>query len=73
MKFYTDKPNYLISKSELVHKLWIHQLAHSLISTTAVVMHLSNFSKIALVIIENGVRWLVENFVLSRYNRARWL
>ena len=26
------------------------------------------FSKIALVIIENGARWLVENFVLSRYN-----
>ena len=72
MKLYTDKPNYLISKSELVDKLWIHQLAHSLISTTSVVMHLSNFSKIALVIIENGARWLVKNFVLSRYNRARW-
>ena len=26
------------------------------------------FSKIALVIIENGARWLVENFVISRYN-----
>ena len=25
-------------------------------------------SKIALVIIENGARWLVENFVRSRYN-----
>ena len=25
-------------------------------------------SKIALVIIKNGARWLVENFVLSRYN-----
>ena len=24
--------------------------------------------EIALVIIENGARWLVENFVLSRYN-----
>ena len=25
-------------------------------------------SEIALVIIENGARWLVENFDLSRYN-----
>ena len=29
---------------------------------------LKYISKIALVIIENGARWLVENFVLSRYN-----
>ena len=29
-------------------------------------------SKIALVIIKNGARWLVENFVLSRYNH-RWV
>ena len=29
---------------------------------------LLRFSKIALVIIENGARWSVENFVLSRYN-----
>ena len=27
-------------------------------------------SKIALVIIENGACWLVENFVLSRYNHC---
>ena len=27
------------------------------------------FSKIALVIIENDAHWLVENFILSRYNR----
>ena len=32
------------------------------------VLWLFCFSKIALVIIENGARWLVENFVLSRYN-----
>ena len=29
------------------------------------------FKKIALVIIENGARWLVENFVLSRYNHRQ--
>ena len=28
----------------------------------------NDISKIALVIIEKGPRWLVENFVLSRYN-----
>ena len=31
---------------------------------------LSGISKIALVIIENGTCWLVENFVLSRYNHC---
>ena len=29
---------------------------------------LTTICKIALVIIENDTRWLVENFVLSRYN-----
>ena len=34
----------------------------------SVCLYISIISKIALVIIENGARWLVENFVLSRYN-----
>ena len=35
---------------------------------TKEVLLLLYFSRIALVIIENGARWLVENFVLSRCN-----
>ena len=38
------------------------------VMTSAIVTLLSGFSKIALVIIENGTSCLVENFVPSRYN-----
>ena len=45
-------------------------MRENILLTLSVQVSLSVFSKIALVIIENGARWLVENFVLSRYNHC---
>ena len=46
----------------------IEVFVNSKLIIVKLVLVLLVFSKIALVIIENGARWLVENFVLSRYN-----